>query len=550
MLSPILLFVYNRPNHTQQTLAALSVNFLASESDLFIYSDAPKNQEAVEGVQTVRSLIKNVQGFNSVTIIERDKNWGLANSIIDGVTSIVNQYGKVIVLEDDMITSSNFLQFMNKALNYYENEKKVWHISGWNCLNNVDGMEDIFFWRVMNCWGWATWKDRWQYYEKDVDKLISQFTKKDIYRFNINGAENFWEQVLENKMGKINTWAIFWYATIFQKNGLCLSATRSFVRNIGLDGTGVHSGTNSIFSNDVLCEKDIDFNALNIQENKTVVKKIIHFYKKQKSLYRRIPRYAKKILKKLKTIIHKILNKLSSTKLLKITFHTSSLWCGNEYGGFYICPDILPSPNIPYTNAYLFETSKAIVYSAGIGEDISFDEAVLKEFNAKIFAFDPTPKSIEWIQNQKLSDNFLFYPYGISAKTENQIFHLPRNKNHVSGSIFTHEATSNDDCITVQMKSLEDIAQEHQHTYIDILKMDIEGSEFSIIENFPQNVVFGQILIEFHERFIKNGRSLLNKCIKTLKKYGYYCFAISKHGDEYSFINKHEYRKRLCGKRS
>jgi len=282
MLSPIALFVYNRPGHTQQTLDALSANFFANESELFIYSDAPKNQEAVESVQAVRSLLKTVQGFKSVTVIKREKNWGLADSIIDGVTSIVNQYGKVIVLEDDIVTSQNFLQFMNKALAYYENEKNVWHISGWNCLSETYGLDDAFLWRTLDCWGWATWKDRWQYFEKDVDKLIKTFPKKEIYKFNIHNCENIWGQVLANKAGTINTWAVFWYAKIFLNKGLCLNPTVSFVRNIGFDGTGVHCDKSSVFSNETLCEKDIDFSTISIKENKTALKKIVAYYKKKR----------------------------------------------------------------------------------------------------------------------------------------------------------------------------------------------------------------------------------------------------------------------------
>ena len=119
-LAPIVIFVYNRPNHTRQTVEALRKNELANESELFIYADAPKNENAVVKVNEVREYIKSVDGFKKVTIIHREKNWGLANSIIDGVTKIVNEYGKIIVLEDDLITSPNFLSFTNQALDFYE----------------------------------------------------------------------------------------------------------------------------------------------------------------------------------------------------------------------------------------------------------------------------------------------------------------------------------------------------------------------------------------------------------------------------------------------
>ena len=210
-------------------------------------------------------------------------------------------------------------------------------------------------------------------------------------------------------------------------------------------------------------------------------------------------------------------------------------WCGTQYGGFYVCFDMFAHNSMNHP---------ILIYSAGVGEDISFDIAIMQNFHCKLFAFDPTPKSIKWIQNQKLPDNFNFYPYGISDKTEEKRFYLSNTDLDISSSIFVHQYTSNDDYITVQMKSLDNIAQEHQHTYIDVLKMDIEGSEFAIIENFPDNITFGQIVIEFHERFLKNGKIVLKKAITQLKKKGYYCFAVSPSGQEYSFINKKEYKKR------
>ena len=241
-LAPIVLFVYNRPWHTKQTVEALQKNELASDSELFIYSDEAKNDDARKSVNEVREYIDEIDGFQKVTVIKREKNWGLANSIMDGVTEIVNEYGKIIVLEDDLVTSPYFLKFMNEALEFYKDQKKVWHISGWNYPINTDGLGDVFLWRTMNCWGWATWADRWKYYEKDVDKIINEFSNDDIKRFNLDGAEDFWSQVIANKDNKINTWAIFWYATIFKQNGLCLNPTQTFVENIGHDGSGVHCG--------------------------------------------------------------------------------------------------------------------------------------------------------------------------------------------------------------------------------------------------------------------------------------------------------------------
>jgi hypothetical protein len=290
-LAPIALFTYNRLWHTQQTVEALQKNKLASESELFIYSDDAKNDDARVSVDEVRKYIDNINGFKKVTVIKREKNWGLADSIIDGVTKIVNEYGKIIVLEDDLITSPYFLKFMNEALEFYKDEKKVWHISGWNYPIETSGLNNVFLWRLMNCWGWATWANRWEYYEKDVYKTMQEFSKDDIKRFNLDGVEDFFGQVTANYEKKINTWAIFWYVTIFKKNGLCLNPTQTFVENIGNDASGTNCGKTDIFTSRLSSLNNIQFLS-SIIENKISITNLKKFYKQnKKTIFKRIMKW-------------------------------------------------------------------------------------------------------------------------------------------------------------------------------------------------------------------------------------------------------------------
>jgi len=250
MLVPIVLFVYNRPDHTRQTLDALAANLLANESELFIYSDAPKNQEAAEGVQAVRSLIKNVQGFKSVTVMERDKNWGLANSIIDGVTSIVNQYGKVIVLEDDMVTSPYFLTYMNDALNLYENDDRVASIHGY-IYPVGKKLPDYYFFRGADCWGWAAWKRSWDIFNPDAQFLMNEIKSQKLERlFNFNNSYDYIGMLRAQIEDKISSWAIRWYASAFLADKYTLYPGISFVKNIGIDGSGTHCGDIDVFNSD------------------------------------------------------------------------------------------------------------------------------------------------------------------------------------------------------------------------------------------------------------------------------------------------------------
>jgi hypothetical protein len=280
-LAPIVLFVYNRFSHTKRTIDSLRKNKLAEDSELFIYSDHAKNEDSKRGVQEVRDYINRIKGFKKITIIYREENFGLADSIIAGVTEVVNKYGKIIVLEDDIVTSPFFLKFMNDALDFYQENNTVWHVSGWNYPIAQDNIGDVFLWRLMNCWGWATWKEEWSFFEKNTDLMMTKFNKTDIRKFNIDGSENFWKQILQNKEGEINSWAIFWYATIFLNKGLCLNPSKTFVLNIGHDGSGVHCDINSNFNDSLSLRDKIDLNCENI-ENKIALSRIQNFYKTHK----------------------------------------------------------------------------------------------------------------------------------------------------------------------------------------------------------------------------------------------------------------------------
>jgi hypothetical protein len=241
-LAPIILFVYNRLDHTKKTIEALSNNLLANKSELFIYSDAAKDVSQPGDIDKVRSFIKTVKGFKSVTIIEREKNWGLAPSIIDGVTDIVNQYGKIIVLEDDLITSPHFLTYMNDALGLYENDSRVVSIHGY-VYSVKKKLPGYFFLRGADCWGWATWKRGWDLFNPDAGCLLNEIKKQHLEKdFNFNNSYNYTGMLQDQIDGRVSSWAIRWYASAFLANTYTLYPGKSFVENIGFDGTGVHCG--------------------------------------------------------------------------------------------------------------------------------------------------------------------------------------------------------------------------------------------------------------------------------------------------------------------
>lgn len=299
--APIILFVYNRPDHTLRTLKALENNNLASESELFIYADAAKNEQSKAAVEQVREIINRNWRFKSVTLTLRESNCGLAANVIDGVTKIVEQYGQVIVLEDDLVTSPFALEYFNDTLELYRHQDQVMQISGYGYpVKDIETLPETFFFRVANSWGWATWDRAWNRFNSDINALTDDFTAEQIHQFSIEGKENFWKQVKEFKTGKINSWAIRWYASVFKNNGLVLYPRNSLTQNIGNDGSGTHTAAETTYQV-VLANKKITQFPQEIQEHAQAYQSIKYFYAHRKgSLLQRGIRFAKKKLNELK----------------------------------------------------------------------------------------------------------------------------------------------------------------------------------------------------------------------------------------------------------
>lgn len=289
--APIALFVYNRPQHTERTIKYLQQNEIAAESRLFIFSDAAKTTEDEDKVKEVRRLLKQVDGFRKVDIIERKSNAGLANSIISGVSQLLKDYKQVIVFEDDLISSPHTLTYFNEALNRYRNEDRVMHIGAYMYPLKANTLPDTFFYRAATSWGWATWQRAWENFEPNIDTLISQFDSKKKKAFSIDNTMNFWKQMQDYKKGNNDSWAIRWYASIFLKGGLTLNPAHSLINNIGHDGTGIHSGINDIY-NVIINPKPIVAFPEVIEENPEAYQVIKDFLSKRKgTIWDRIKRF-------------------------------------------------------------------------------------------------------------------------------------------------------------------------------------------------------------------------------------------------------------------
>lgn len=247
-LAPIALFAYMRPDHLATTVHTLAANPEATNTHLTVFCDAAKKPEHQPGVDAVRQFVASIVGFASVTVVERARNWGLAASIIDGVTRIVGEQGRVIVIEDDMMLSHNFLRYMNDALDLYANDEKVASIHGY-CYPVTGVLPETFFLRGADCWGWATWRRAWQHFRPDGSALLAELESRGLVNeFDMDSQYGFTQMLRDQIAGRNNSWAIRWHASCFLDGRLTLYPGRSLVHNIGNDGSGTHSKHTKIYA--------------------------------------------------------------------------------------------------------------------------------------------------------------------------------------------------------------------------------------------------------------------------------------------------------------
>ncbi len=249
MYAPICLFTYNRLFETKQTIEALQKNFLASESELIIFSDGPKNKDAEKKVEEVREYIHQVSGFNSVQVYESPTNKGLAKSIIEGVTKVLMDFNNVIVLEDDLLTSRNFLNYMNQALGYYERDSQIQTICGYSVfIKKLDEFEDVYFQKRPLSWGWATWSTRWSkdLFNKEIIRNEITQDKNILKKFKNEFGNDIADMLLDSLNNKNDSWYVRWAYNHFKKDTYSVYPSLSLVENIGHGELSTHcKGINS-----------------------------------------------------------------------------------------------------------------------------------------------------------------------------------------------------------------------------------------------------------------------------------------------------------------
>lgn len=295
--APILLFVYNRPEHLKQLIASLQANAEAAQSMLFIYTDAARNKADEEQVNKVREVIRHIDGFASIEVVERATNWGLARNIIGGVTEQIRRYGRVIVLEDDLVVAPYFLRFMNDALEAYKDEPQVGHIQACDFTQDAS-LPDTFLIKFTGSWGWATWERAWQHFNPDGQALLNELENRRLTRrFDFNGNYRFTRMLRRQVQGKNNSWAIRWNASLFLKDILSLNVGRSLVQNNGFDGSGTHCGGGNLYGSQLWMQPLPVQKITPICENEAARAAFARYYHRTNGFWAKVIRRIKRTLK-------------------------------------------------------------------------------------------------------------------------------------------------------------------------------------------------------------------------------------------------------------
>ncbi|CAA9217102.1 MAG: hypothetical protein AVDCRST_MAG56-206 [uncultured Cytophagales bacterium] len=253
MPAPIILFVYNRPEHTRRTVASLQACDLARESHLYVFADGPKTPADAPNVQAVRQCVQSVEGFGQVTVTAREENRGLARSVIGGVTEVLREHGRAVVLEDDLVFARNYLQFMNEALDTYQARRHIFSVSGYSYPLPVppDFADDVYLLPRASSWGWATWADRWAAADWQVADYAQFLGSRAVQDGFAAGGRDLVYMLRKQQLGRIDSWAVRWSYAHYKHNAYCLFPVKSKVHNTGNDKSGTHSPRTTRFRTEV-----------------------------------------------------------------------------------------------------------------------------------------------------------------------------------------------------------------------------------------------------------------------------------------------------------
>ena len=288
--APVAVFAFNRPQTTRITLDALANCEGFNGRCIYLFCDGPRESRPDDkaAVAEVRQVLQSWAAGRRAECLFSSINQGLRPSIIAGVSEILQRHGQIIVLEDDIVVAPGFLRFMQQSLDAFQHSPGVWQVSGYMTPHRRRSLSPGFL-RLPSCWGWGTWQDRWQHFNDDAATLLMQIRKCDISRFNMGDTYDYLDDLKLNAEGRLNTWHVRWYASMFLQNALAYYPGRTLTRNIGFDGNGTHCGPSAmtaIFQSQVLGEcPPAPLGSGNIQESSDLLREMQTFYRYQQRVW-------------------------------------------------------------------------------------------------------------------------------------------------------------------------------------------------------------------------------------------------------------------------
>ena len=295
-LPQIAIFAFNRPKHLFECLSSLErcTGFENYVGTIFI--DGARNQAELQFVEECHQLAEEFAQRHCFNVVKRESNLGLANSIRSGIDQIFQSNDSIIVVEDDLVLHSGFLQFLSSGLAKYADEKKVSSISGYQYPIKRPPAGPVFLLGA-DCWGWGTWSDRWNQTNFDADFLLRESRENHlVHQFNLDGSNDYTGMLEQLIDGDIDSWAILWHASMYVQNRLTLYPPASFVSNEGGDGSGTHFGVNSMYSQELKATQNVSLPEY-IAESESFREELCHFYFDSRVKLSIISRIKNKILR-------------------------------------------------------------------------------------------------------------------------------------------------------------------------------------------------------------------------------------------------------------
>jgi hypothetical protein len=465
MLAPIVLFVYNRPELTLQTLRALKEAEHSQESTLYIFSDGPKEKNdpaALQKINAVREIIRQEQWCKEVIIRESEQNKGLADSVISGVTEVVSKHERVIVLEDDIIVSRGFLTYINQALDLYAKEDHVAGVSGF-CYHESTTAPDVFLLPIACSWSWATWKRTWDYYNADSNTLIQRISStKQQHQFDF-GHYPFFKMLEDQAAGRVNSWAIRFYASIFLKKKFFLYPKFSLVSNVGFGAAATHTKEKIELFNKHISNQNIRVIKTSIQDSQETIKLTEAAFKKSFEKQKPAPTTMRKRLKSyISRIIPQPIDHAPMIRKLEVA-------SSNNHEKLLLQNGKMLSNAIQNWNVEKISDAEFQVFSQW------GDDGIIQYLIQKI---KPTPVFIEFGVEDYKESNTRFLLHNNNWKgliIDGSEKHIKRIKN--SDEYWKFDLTAV--CSFITAENINQIFTEYQfNTSIGLLSVDIDGNDY------------------------------------------------------------------------